>query len=74
MKLFVDEHRSLTTPFDIVVEGDTPGTDPMQASAIVDPLAEAGATWWLESAAVHNRQGGLDAVRTRIRQGPPRPL
>jgi alkanesulfonate monooxygenase SsuD/methylene tetrahydromethanopterin reductase-like flavin-dependent oxidoreductase (luciferase family) len=69
MKAFVDEHRSLTTPFDIVVEGQTPGDDPGKAAAIVRPLAEAGATWWIEALWSAT---DLEAVRTRVQQGPPR--
>jgi alkanesulfonate monooxygenase SsuD/methylene tetrahydromethanopterin reductase-like flavin-dependent oxidoreductase (luciferase family) len=72
MKAFVDQHRTLTMPFDIVMAGETPGDDPEIATASVRPFAEAGATWWLESvAASPYRQGGLDGVRTRIKQGPP---
>ena len=69
MKAYVDEHRTLTTPFDIVMEGETPGDQPDQAAALVRPFAEAGATWWMET-----RWGGnpLAEVRARIQQGPPR--
>ena len=70
MKAFVDEQRTLTTPFDIVWEGETPGDDHEQAAAIVRPRVEAGITWWLEA-----RWGDgvtADDVRTRIKQGPPR--
>jgi hypothetical protein len=69
MKAFVEAHRTEGTPFDIVVEGETPGDDGEKAAAIVSPYAEAGATWWIEamwSAA------DLESVRTRIQQGPPR--
>lgn len=74
MKAFVDEHRTLTTPFDIVVEGDTPGDEREKTIATVCPLVEVGVTWWLESAAVHHRRGGLEEVRARIKQGPPHPM
>jgi hypothetical protein len=68
MRVFVDEHRTLTTPFDIVMEGETPGDDPEKAASIVQPWAEAGATWWIEA-----KWGAPDdPVRTRIQQGPPR--
>jgi hypothetical protein len=69
MKAYIDERRTLTTPFDIVQEGETPGDDRARASAIVAPYVDAGITWWLES-----RWGaeGVDEVRTRINQGPPR--
>ncbi len=73
IKAYVDERRGDATPFDLLVEGDTPGNDREQATSIVEPLADAGVTWWLESALVHHRRGGLEAVRARIRQGPPRP-
>lgn len=69
MKAFVEANRAESRPFDIVVEGETPGDDGEQSAAIVGPYAEAGATWWIEalwSAAE------LDSVRTRIQQGPPR--
>ena len=70
MAAYVAEQRSQSTPFDIVMEGETPGDDPAQAAAIVRPFAEAGATWWNES-----RWGAMSdvaLVRTRIQQGPPR--
>lgn len=72
LKTHIDEHRSLTTPFDIVYEGETPGDDPTQAANIVRPLAEAGVTWWLEAVwRTPETQGGLEGMRQRIRQGPP---
>jgi Luciferase-like monooxygenase len=67
---YIAERRTLTTPFDLVMEGETPGDDPAKAAEIVRPFAEAGATWWNES-----RWGALqdvELVRARIRQGPPR--
>jgi hypothetical protein len=48
MKTFIDEQRSLMTPFDIVVEGETSGDDRVQAGTVVQPFAAAGATWWVE--------------------------
>ena len=73
MKVYVAENRTLTTPFDIVMEDETPGDDPARAAEIVRPWAEAGATWWLE-AVWHTPEtlGGVEGMRTRIRQGPPR--
>lgn len=69
IKAYVAEHRALSTPFDIIVEGETPGAQPEQAAEMVRPFAEAGATWWTEA-----RWGGnpLAEVRARIQQGPPR--
>ena len=65
-------------PFDILHRGTTPGDDRDQAAEQIAPFAEAGATWWAE--AIHPQRFGvdwggdwpLDALRERIRQGPPR--
>lgn len=65
---FAAAHRSATTPLEIIMEGVTPG-DPARAAAQLHPLAEAGLTWWIES--MWGDPGGLEALRTRIRQGPP---
>jgi alkanesulfonate monooxygenase SsuD/methylene tetrahydromethanopterin reductase-like flavin-dependent oxidoreductase (luciferase family) len=70
MAAYVATHRTLTTSFDIVVEGRTPGDDPEKAAAQVRPWAEAGATWWME--AMWEAPNTTDDLRTRIRQGPPR--
>ena len=67
MKQLIDERRTRTTPFDIVVGGVTPGRSRKRAVKIVRPFAEAGATWWLESV-----MASMDALRARIKQGPPR--
>jgi alkanesulfonate monooxygenase SsuD/methylene tetrahydromethanopterin reductase-like flavin-dependent oxidoreductase (luciferase family) len=67
IRAYVDAHRPQSAPFDIVIEGDTPGNK-RKASAIVTRWAEAGATWWLEAPWDANTQA---AVRKRIRQGPP---
>jgi hypothetical protein len=69
MKAYIDQHRALDTPFDIVVEGETPGDDPAGTAAIIRPFAEAGATWWLEAIWT---APSLDPVRARLRQGPPK--
>lgn len=73
MKAYIDENRTLTTPFNIVMEGETPGDDAEKAASIVRPLAEAGVTWWLEAVwGTPETQGGLEGMRERMRQGPPR--
>lgn len=71
MRRYLAEQRTETAPFDIIVEGTTPGTDPDVARAIVEPYAEAGVTWWME--ALWSSPNDPDTVRQRIRQGPPRP-
>jgi hypothetical protein len=68
MKAYIEANRTLTTPFDIVVEGRTLGLDRAQ---MVDKLIlwlEAGVTWWLESL----YDVPQDQVLARLRQGPPR--
>jgi alkanesulfonate monooxygenase SsuD/methylene tetrahydromethanopterin reductase-like flavin-dependent oxidoreductase (luciferase family) len=73
MRAFIAANRTATTPFDIVMEGQTPGDDARAAAALVRPWAEAGATWWIEDRWTAPRDGeGLALVRARIAQGPPR--
>lgn len=72
-RALVEEHRTETTPFDIVVEGETPGDDGEAATSAVCPLAEAGVTWWLENLwGLPWEGGGLEGMRTRITRGPHR--
>lgn len=68
MKVFIDSKHALPAPFDIVMEGETAGHDRELAAAKIRPWAEAGVTWWIEALW---RASDLDAVRTRVRQGPP---
>lgn len=69
MKAYVEVHRTETTPFDIVMEGETPGGDPARARETLLPLAEAGVTWWLET--MWSRDEPED-VCAHLEQGPPR--
>ncbi len=69
MKKWIDQNRTLTTPFDIVVEGHTPGDRPDEAVLILRPYAEAGATWWLEAMW---EETDLQHVLARVKQGPPK--
>jgi alkanesulfonate monooxygenase SsuD/methylene tetrahydromethanopterin reductase-like flavin-dependent oxidoreductase (luciferase family) len=64
----VGGYRESDAPFDVVLGGTTPD-DPAAARAVIEPLTEAGMTWWQETA--DPRQQDLDAFRRRIRQGPP---
>jgi alkanesulfonate monooxygenase SsuD/methylene tetrahydromethanopterin reductase-like flavin-dependent oxidoreductase (luciferase family) len=73
VKAFVAERRTLTTPYDIVIEGETPGDDRERAAEQLRPFVEAGLTWWLENVWDTPRtQAGLEGMRARIAQGPPR--
>ena len=58
-------NRSATTPFDIVVEGRTPGDEADRAAEIVREWADAGATWWIEALwGAPDQPVDLDAVST----------
>jgi len=69
MKTFVKENRTETTPFDIIMEGQTPGDDRQRAAKITRQWADAGVTWWIEAMWSIPE---LEQALTRIRQGPPR--
>jgi alkanesulfonate monooxygenase SsuD/methylene tetrahydromethanopterin reductase-like flavin-dependent oxidoreductase (luciferase family) len=56
-------------PFEIVVDGTTPASDPAAAAAIARAHAQAGATWWTEADWMDT---SLQALRARIAAGPPR--
>lgn len=56
-------------PYEVVVDGVTPGDDPAAAASITRAVAEAGATWWIEADWEH---GDLASLRARISAGPPR--
>jgi hypothetical protein len=62
------EHRKSAGPFDIIVEGLSSGTDHSADRAMLEPLAQAGATWWIESRWEDETPASL---RERIGRGPP---
>jgi alkanesulfonate monooxygenase SsuD/methylene tetrahydromethanopterin reductase-like flavin-dependent oxidoreductase (luciferase family) len=70
---YVHQHRAdrQDSPFEIVLGGASPG-DPAKARDLIEPLIEAGATWWDER---QLQTGGelhhLTPVLRRIAQGPP---
>ena len=68
MKTYIDANRTLTTPFDIVVEGKTAGLDQTQAKDKITSWIEAGATWWIDGLWGDTEE----QVLKRIRQGLPR--
>jgi len=72
MAAFIAANRTQTTPFDIIVEGETPGADPQGTAAIIQPWIDAGATWWIEAMWEAPRDAqGRQAFLTRLKQGPP---
>ncbi len=68
MMAFVEPHRTISGPFDVVVGGEIPREDPDQASRMLGAFADAGATWWLEGP---GDDEDLDYMRALIPQGPP---
>jgi hypothetical protein len=68
IRAFVQQNRTLTTPFDIVMQGSLVGMDPAAMAAKIEPLAEAGATWWIEAPYDASEEQAL----AHLRQGPPR--
>ena len=62
------ERKGEGKPFDIILEGTTPADDPEAARTKVRPLAEAGATWWIESPW---ETPSVVSLRERIAAGPP---
>jgi len=71
MRAYIAEHRPSAEPFDLIAEGELPAGVPARAAAQVQPYAEAGATWFLES----RWSAGDDwerVVRGRLEEEPPR--
>jgi alkanesulfonate monooxygenase SsuD/methylene tetrahydromethanopterin reductase-like flavin-dependent oxidoreductase (luciferase family) len=64
---YLRSQRQAASPFDIAFAGVTEASE---AAAVVQPYAQAGATWWLEGIWVE--RGTPQQMRERIRQGPPR--
>ena len=70
---YIRTHRTKDGPFDIVMEGETPGDDPEAAWAAVRPWIGTGVTWWLEGMwSQTDAPDGLSMVRRRLEPGPPR--
>jgi alkanesulfonate monooxygenase SsuD/methylene tetrahydromethanopterin reductase-like flavin-dependent oxidoreductase (luciferase family) len=55
-------------PFEIIAQGRAP-LDPGNRTRTVEGFAEAGATWWIDA---DWEAKDVEAVRTRIKAGPPR--
>jgi alkanesulfonate monooxygenase SsuD/methylene tetrahydromethanopterin reductase-like flavin-dependent oxidoreductase (luciferase family) len=58
---------------DVIVDGETPGDDAGAAIAKVDPWAQAGCAWWLETRwqMPHHTEERMREVRKRLISGPP---
>jgi alkanesulfonate monooxygenase SsuD/methylene tetrahydromethanopterin reductase-like flavin-dependent oxidoreductase (luciferase family) len=66
---WIRQHRRQASSFDVVVEGVTSGTDEGSDRALLQPLADAGATWWIESR--WGADQSADTLHDRVRRGPP---
>jgi alkanesulfonate monooxygenase SsuD/methylene tetrahydromethanopterin reductase-like flavin-dependent oxidoreductase (luciferase family) len=66
---YIQQNRVEKGPYDIIVEGATPGDNLPRARQIVRAWEEAGATWWLEAMW---ETSDLDTVSKRITSGPPK--
>jgi hypothetical protein len=69
IKAYVDANRTLSTPFDYVIEGKTLDMSPAQMQDTLCPWTEAGMTWWIESLWGESEERILE----RVLQGPPPP-
>lgn len=70
---FLNQQREdPAAPYDVVVGGISPA-DPAASRALIEPLAEAGATWWDERQLITGSDFyRLEPVLRRVEQGPPR--
>jgi hypothetical protein len=68
MKAYVDANRTLTTPFDYIIEGNTVELSSAETTDKIGPWVEAGATWWIETL----YDVPEDKRLARLHQGPPR--
>jgi alkanesulfonate monooxygenase SsuD/methylene tetrahydromethanopterin reductase-like flavin-dependent oxidoreductase (luciferase family) len=74
---YVSSQPGYSTPFEVVHSGITAGIDTAYDRAVVAEYQRVGVTWWMEKI-LPERWGSwtdwpLEAMHTRIRQGPPRP-
>jgi alkanesulfonate monooxygenase SsuD/methylene tetrahydromethanopterin reductase-like flavin-dependent oxidoreductase (luciferase family) len=67
---FIASQRTGTDPFDVAVIQWTDPSDPKGSAAKVAAYAQAGTTWWLEG--LYMQRTSIEAMRDRIRVGPPR--
>jgi hypothetical protein len=66
MKAYITEHRTLATPFDIVMIGKTTGLSQAEVQEQMQAWQEAGVTWWVEDMFAES----VEQARERIRHGP----
>ena len=71
---YVQREREGSSQYDIVIEGNSSGSQKEKAAATVGSYADAGATWWIEGvwSWLNLPPHDIERMRRRIRQGPPR--
>ncbi|MGZ4271457.1 MAG: LLM class flavin-dependent oxidoreductase, partial [Solirubrobacteraceae bacterium] len=68
---YTHEHRPEGAgPFDVALESTSAGEDRSADAALAAGYERAGLTWWVE--ALGWFRGPLEAMRERVRRGPPR--
>jgi alkanesulfonate monooxygenase SsuD/methylene tetrahydromethanopterin reductase-like flavin-dependent oxidoreductase (luciferase family) len=67
---FIRGERGDQRPFDVVFGAETMGDGSVADRELVAAFATVGVTWWMEP--ISHWRGPLDAMRERIRRGPPR--
>ena len=70
IKALIEQQRTLTSPFDIVMEADTRDKTLERAQATVRDWANVGVTWWVET--MWTPESSVADARARVKQGPPR--
>lgn len=67
MKAYLDANRTLTTPFDYVIEGKTGDLSTTQQASLLQEWQDAGATWWIKGL----WEATQEQATARLSQGPP---
>jgi hypothetical protein len=67
MRDYVETHRTLNTPFDIVIGSNVAELNPAQQKESLLPWKESGVTWWIKEL----WDAPPETVLECIRQGPP---
>ncbi|MFW9788124.1 MAG: LLM class flavin-dependent oxidoreductase [Candidatus Thorarchaeota archaeon] len=68
LKIVKSERGNLNN-YDVVVSGETSGTDSEKDRKKIESWLQVGATWFLED--IHGLRAEVDELRERIRAGPP---
>lgn len=68
LRTMAQRQRGPVAPFDIVLGGRQRGANWEQERALINSLAQAGATWWIEY--LPPELGALDVIRKAIARGP----